>query len=53
MTDLSGLRVEQLRRMLRVLSRGAARQRAGEQHLERVLHADLERLVYLALEVAT
>lgn len=52
MAELSELRGEQKRRMLRVLSMGAAHQPAGVQHLERVLRADTERLLYPALEVA-
>lgn len=52
MADLSGLRIEQKRHMLRVLSMGAAHHPAGMEQLEQVLRADIERLVYPALEVA-
>ena len=52
MAELSELCIEQKRRMLRVLSMGAARQPAGVALLEQVLRADIERLVFPALEVA-
>lgn len=52
MADLSELRIEQVRRMLTVLSMGATYQPAGVALLEQALHADIERLVFPALEVA-
>jgi tetratricopeptide (TPR) repeat protein len=52
MADLSELRDEQARQMLRVLSMGTAHQPVGVEQLENVLRADIERLVYPALEVA-
>lgn len=52
MAELSELRIEQKRRMLRVLSMAAVHHPAGVELLERVLRADIEPLVCLALEVA-
>jgi tetratricopeptide (TPR) repeat protein len=52
MPELSKLRIEQQHQMLRVLSMGAAHQSAGVALLKEVLRADIERLVFPALEVA-
>jgi tetratricopeptide (TPR) repeat protein len=52
MADLSELHIEQVRRMLTVLSMGATYQPAGVALLEQALHADIERLAFPALEVA-
>lgn len=52
MAELSELRIEQKRRMLRVLSMGAVHHPAGREQLEKMLCAHIESLVCLALEVA-
>lgn len=52
LADLPGLRSEQTRQMLTLLSMGAAHQPAGRALLEQVVSADFERLVFPALEVA-
>ncbi len=51
--DLSELRAEQAHQMLTVLSAGAAYQPAGLELLEQALRADIERLAFPSLEVAT
>ncbi|MBV9011610.1 MAG: tetratricopeptide repeat protein [Pseudonocardiales bacterium] len=51
MAELSELRIEQLHRMLRVLSMGTTRQPGGAEQLKQVLRADLGLLVYPALKV--
>ncbi|MGH3852352.1 MAG: tetratricopeptide repeat protein [Pseudonocardiaceae bacterium] len=52
MVDLPEPHDEQARQMLTLLSRGAAHQPAGQELLGQALRADLERLVFPALEVA-
>jgi tetratricopeptide (TPR) repeat protein len=51
--DLPELRTEQTYQMLTVLSTGATYQSAGLVLLEKALRADIEQLVFSALEVAT
>lgn len=52
MAELPELRCDQMRQMLRVLSMGAAHQPAGQALVEQALRADLEPVVFPALEVA-
>lgn len=52
-SGISELRPEQTHQMLTVLSLGAAHQPAGLVLLEQILRADIDELVFPALEVAT
>jgi tetratricopeptide (TPR) repeat protein len=52
MIDLSTLRINQVHRMLTVLSMGVTYQPASARLLEQIVRADIEQLVFPALDVA-